>query len=376
MESIDKFYCPLPFKHLFVAPNGIKPCCSFSGTYEGTIEEHLSSALLKSIQKSILNGIVPTGCKACYDGESTTNHSTRLIALDDYNNERYEQTDIDYIDLRSSNLCNLKCRTCNPLFSSRIQSELNKNHDALSEYYSYDASSTLIHTTNSNFEYIKNHLSNINRLNLTGGEPTFMPEVKDMLQVCFDQQFTGNILMTSNLNFTDDFWFDLTKRLGEQIHWTISIDAIGKNAEIIRSGSSWTLMDQNIHKLTQLSNSIEYNITISSLNAMHINELLLYINDIKNNYQHIPNGQTIRLSPCWEPDYLQVRNIPLELKNKIITELEQTLTSQMLHNDIANSINEIIAVLSQFNADVNLWDKCVTYNTILNGIRKEDFTID
>jgi hypothetical protein len=109
---------------------------------------------------------------------------------------------------------------------------------------------------------------------------------------------------------------------------------------------------------------------------MHINELLLYINDIKNKYQHIPNGQTIRLSPCWEPDYLQVRNIPLELKNKIITELEQTLTSHMLHNDIANSINEIIAVLSQFNADVNLWDKCVTYNTILNGIRKEDFTID
>jgi hypothetical protein len=71
-----------------------------------------------------------------------------------------------------------------------------------------------------------------------------------------------------------------------------------------------------------------------------------------------------------------VRNIPLELKNKIKTELDQTLTSHVLHNDIANSINEIIAVLSQFNADVNLWDKGVTYNTILNGIRKEDFTID
>lgn len=368
------FYCPLPFKHLFVAPNGVKSCCSYSGSYEGTIKEYLSSDLLKSIQQNILKGMIPLGCQACHNAEIKTNHSTRLIALEDYDGH-FDTTNIDYIDLRSSNLCNLKCRTCNPLFSSRIQSELSKNYDMLNEYYSYDADSTLILTNDEDFDYIKNYLPNINRLNLTGGEPTFMPQVKDMLQVCLDQKFTGNILITSNLNFTDDFWFDLTKELDEQIHWTISIDAIGKEVEILRSGASWALMDKNIHKLVQIGNSIEFNITLSSLNMLYVKELLLYINDIKNRYIDKPNGQTIRISPCWEPDFLQIQHIPSTLKLNIISELEYILEKTNLHIDIVNSINEIIMILSKKGMNKELWNKCIEYNSALNNLRNEKLNI-
>jgi len=371
---MNKFYCPLPFKHIFVAPNGVKSCCSYSGSYEGTIEEYLNSKLLSNIQTSILNGVIPSGCRECYEGELTTNHSTRLIALTDYNTH-YTQTDIDYIDLRSSNLCNLKCRTCNPLFSSRVQSELTKN-DVLSQYYSFISDSNLIHTTSNNFNYITNHLSSINRLNLTGGEPTFMPEVKNMLQVCFDQDFTGDILITSNLNFTNDFWFELTKQLGEQIHWTISIDAIGEHAEILRHGTSWKLMDYNIHKLVQLSNSIEYNITVSSLNIIHIKELLLYLNDIKKSYDHLLNGQTIRVSPCWEPDFLQVQHIPSTLKSQILFELEYILNYENLHDDIYTAMYDIINILRISTRNEKLWLKCIEFNSILNDIRNEKLIIN
>ena len=372
---MNNFYCPLPFKHIFVAPNGVKSCCSYTGSYEGTIEQYLESNLLAHIQSSILKGIVPRGCKECYHSENQTKHSTRLIALDDYNNTHYTNTDIDYVDLRSSNLCNLKCRSCNPLFSSRIQSELNKNFNDLAEFYSYQNKSTLIQVNDSDVNYIKNHLYKINRLNLTGGEPTFIPEVKTILDECEKQEFNGNILITSNVNFTDNFWFELSKKLGEQIHWTISIDAIGDGAEIIRSGSSWELMDYNINKLVQVSNSIEFNITVSALNIQYIIELLLYINDIKNKYRHIPNGKTIRISPCWDPDFLQIQIIPENIIKSVINEIEYLVAHENLHIDIFDSFNELLNILSN-NENKILWKKFLIYNNTLNRIRNEDFNIN
>ena len=373
---MNNFYCPLPFKHIFVAPNGVKSCCSYTGSYEGTIEQYLESNLLAHIQSSILKGIIPSGCRECQQSEKQTNHSTRLIALDDYNNTHYTNTDIDYVDLRSSNLCNLKCRSCNPLFSSRIQSELNKNFNDLAEFYSYQNKSTLIQVNDSDVNYIKNHLYKINRLNLTGGEPTFIPEVKTILDECEKQEFNGNILITSNVNFTDKFWFELSKKLGEQIHWTISIDAIGDGVEIIRSGSSWELMDYNINKLVQVSNSIEFNITVSALNIQYILELLLYINDIKNKYRHIPNGKTIRLSPCWDPDFLQIQIIPENIIKNIIDEMEYLLAHENLHIDIFDSFNELLNILSNNNENKILWKKFLIYNNTLNRIRDEDFNIN
>ena len=377
--NMNKFYCPLPFKHIFVAPNGVKSCCSYTGSYEGTIEQYLESNLLAHIQSSILKGIIPSGCRECQQNEKQTNHSTRLIALDDYNNVRYTNTNIDYVDLRSSNLCNLKCRSCNPLFSSRIQSELSKNTNDLAEFYSYYGKSTLIQVNNSDVEYIKTHLSNINRLNLTGGEPTFIPEVRTILHECEKQKFDGNILITSNVNFTDEFWFNLTNNLGEQIHWTISIDAIGDIVEIIRNGASWDLMDYNINQLAQISNSIEFNITVSTLNIQHVLELLLYIDDIKIKYKHIPNGKTIRISPCWDPEFLQMQIIPDDIKKNVINQMEYIIKHEKLHIDTFDSINEILLILSNTKNNLNnkiLWEKYIVYNNTLNSIRGENFNIN
>ena len=53
-----------------------------------------------------------------------------------------------------------------------------------------------------------------------------------------------NIMITSNASFLDNFWFDITRQLGN-IHWTISIDAVGSAAEIIRHGTDWQVVESN-----------------------------------------------------------------------------------------------------------------------------------
>jgi len=105
-------YCPLPFKHIFVEPRGVKPCCSFTETFSGSINAWLSSDKLNEIQQQTLSGEVPEGCKYCIQGEQRDGTSTRLGAIKEYGTDLYEQTDIDYVDYRSSNLCNFRCRSC------------------------------------------------------------------------------------------------------------------------------------------------------------------------------------------------------------------------------------------------------------------------
>ena len=60
-------WCPLPFKHVFVEPRGVKPCCSYTQTFSGEINEWLKSNELVNLQQKTLNGEVPEGCKYCVD---------------------------------------------------------------------------------------------------------------------------------------------------------------------------------------------------------------------------------------------------------------------------------------------------------------------
>jgi len=375
---MNKFYCPLPFKHVFVAPFGIRSCCSYTGSYEGSISDYLESDLIKYVQTCILQHKIPTGCRGCYEAEQKTNQSTRLIALADYNNEFYNKTDIDYIDLRLSNLCNLKCRTCNPTFSTRISSEVKKHINELREFHPEMSinieDKILTYTVDDNIKYIIDNVKNIKKLNFTGGEPTYIPEIRKILDQYSDLGYNGNILITSNLNFTDNFWITLTKEWAEQIHWSISIDAIGKEAEILRHGSNWQLIDKNIHKICNTSNSVEFNITITNMNIKYIGELLLYINSIKLKYNDKSNGMNIRISPCWAPDYLSPTNITKDIANKVEGELLLLLNND-LHPDINSSIIEVLDIIKHNEISDVLWNKYVRFNDILNDIRGENLNV-
>ena len=126
------WYCPLPFKHAYVDATGISACCQ-TQRQDVTLLEWPNNPLLLELQQSMRDGVVHPECVSCAQSEEAYGTSLRVESVKDYDSKRFELTDIDYIDYRSSNLCNFKCRSCNSRFSHGIAQEARK-HVELQEY--------------------------------------------------------------------------------------------------------------------------------------------------------------------------------------------------------------------------------------------------
>ena len=133
--STDNF-CILPWVHMYVNPDGnVLPCCigdwkrPLGNTQTNTIEQIWNSYPYKKLRKALLEGKKPIECNACWKHESSGVSSFRQE-----NNKKFEKhlgirnhTKADgtldimkllYFDVRWSNICNFKCRTCSATYSS------------------------------------------------------------------------------------------------------------------------------------------------------------------------------------------------------------------------------------------------------------------
>lgn len=95
-----------------------------------SITEIWNGKAMRNFRSKLLRGKPDERCTACYDKESSGFRSLRQVTNADYAHlqERLSQTrrngalpeaDPVYLDIRFSNVCNLKCRICGPWSSSQ-----------------------------------------------------------------------------------------------------------------------------------------------------------------------------------------------------------------------------------------------------------------
>lgn len=371
---MKNFYCPLPFKHVFLEPRGVKPCCSYTEMYNGSIKDWLFSSELAHLQSQIISGKIPKGCEYCINGEIKDGTSTRLGALNDYPELIATDTDIDYVDYRASNVCNFRCRSCDPYYSYRIAQEAKENPKLIEFYPVPD--NKFVPTTVEDKQWIIDHLPNIKRLMFTGGEPTRIREVKEIINIVLESGHDHiDIQMITNGSFTDEFWFEFTKSYS-RIHWAVSLDAVGNAAEIIRDGTDWSLVDRNTRMLFDLSPSVNIGTVITNLNVKQLGPLFDYANQLYHEYAHRQNGRTHFIEVCNWPEHMTPYNWPDSEKLNVLRSLnfiqqKQNTTLQPKQKQILQNLFDKIAS-TQFDAE--LWKKSKDYNNILDQLRDQDHT--
>lgn len=363
-------YCPLPFRHVFVEPRGVKPCCSYTEMYDGSIDDWLHSNELAELQATILNDEIAKGCRDCFNTEKTYGTSTRLGALHDYPDLIATDTNIDYVDYRSSNICNFKCRSCEPYFSNGISLETKKNKELLN-FYSNSPEKKVAPTTVEDKNWIIDNIHRIRRLMFTGGEPTIIPEVKEIIEYIRSNSIESvNILITTNGSFTDNYWVDITKQMSN-IHWTMSLDCVGDIAEIVRHGTKWEVVSKNIETMFEISPSVNIGTVITNLNLFHLRELFEFSNHLYNKYQHVPNGKDQLIEICNWPSHMQPTNLPPELQSQAIDYLK-SINIHTLQQKQKLVVEQLIKMLIETEYNPAEWQKFVTHNNILDAIRGQD----
>ncbi len=125
-------FCSLAWNHIQVLPGGnLRPCCrslndkipkDFQHGIQN-IEKIRNSDFIKNIRQKMLNGDSVDGCQKCYEEErAQKKQSIRQLYNKAYGMAQrinYENPKIQFLEIATSNVCNLKCRICSPFFSTK-----------------------------------------------------------------------------------------------------------------------------------------------------------------------------------------------------------------------------------------------------------------
>jgi MoaA/NifB/PqqE/SkfB family radical SAM enzyme len=230
--------------------------------------------------------------------------------------------ELKYWDFRFSNLCNLKCRTCGPRFSSAWVPDAKKlGYTDQEKVWNIESVDDM-----SNFDFLKEQVKHVEKIYFAGGEPLLMPEHWQMLDMLVENK-RFDVSLSYNTNCTTltygkkniiDYWKQWD--FGKLEVWP-SLDEIDERAELVRSGTRWKDVEANLKQLIELPNAIiRPGLTIGGLNVFRLPAIIDRLMDLgvlKEKFGYI----NFFLNLVMDPGYYHVKILPDEYKQKISADL-------------------------------------------------------
>lgn len=358
-EDIDNsnVLCVLPWIHLHVTPFGVAaPCCigESCSTRDGmgdatklNLKELMNSEAMKQLRLDMLNGVKNDECKKCYEHEEQGVPSWRQGSVPRFTNnlEEIRNTNSDgslddfklkYYDMRFSNICNFKCRTCSQEYSSQWEQENLRNNVS----YAYQL------PKNNNGELLQDVIDKIDTMEqayFAGGEPLIMDQHYILLEEMIRKGKTDIELIynsnISNLKYKNKDIIDLWSHFTKPIQMNASIDHVRERAEYIRHGTDWALVESNFKKLSEYDFvHMTMNTVLSAFNYLTFDLFYGYLVD---NNMYAKDRLVYQIYNMSGPTYYTCHMLPQELKDKGDESMVRTIKKLMAHGVSTNNI-EII----------------------------------
>lgn len=386
-------FCKYPWNSIAISPIGEYRICCFSCVdgknliednnkkpyriYEKTPETIFNTSTYLSLRNQLINNQQPSICKNCFDTERVTGTSPRLEWNAKWKNdlESYSEIantkSIKHIDLRLGNLCNLKCRMCNPQTSSQWVDEWNSitsvlGQSSLSENQKRELKDNRWIWNDNTWQSLSEILESVEEISLTGGEPTLALGQYQLYEMILKKKLEDKITLKIYTNLTNipekmlQYWSRF-----KSVVLTFSIDAYGDLNRYIRYPSDWNTIEKNMNKYLEYKNFFfRINTVVQMYNILHLNKLLEWILDKKV-------FDDVLLTILKDPVHLDIRVLPEELK-KIAEDKLSTFTNNVsfIRNNSCQ-IKQIIAEMNSLDMSQEL-NKFFAFSTILDHNRNEN----
>ena len=390
-EQVPENFCLYPFTNFQLDPDGrARPCCKYKvgdsswqqdvpKIPDCSIEDLWEQDEFKTLREQFLKNERPAGCKACWDEEDAGIKSMRL-QKENAGKEHPYSTFFDHIprafprtlDLKFSNLCNLKCRICTPFLSSQWLSEVKalKTIDNFT-YDLYSKNSKEKFSSNpKNIEILKEWAPTIDLLEFYGGEPLMQQEHNDVLEIIYQHgnpQHTGLYYNTNGTIFNEKF-FELWSRF-QTVTINFSIDDINDRFEYQRKNANWDQICHNIQLYKEYGEKYKVNLklriysTVGILNVFYLPE---FFEEMKK------FGIEIYLNLVHYPHHYAIHILPTEIKDIIKAKL-LTVDESIISNE-SPRIDNIINFMYNIKPNKDLLDKFFKTTTVHDDYRNESFS--
>lgn len=391
-DAVPENFCIYPFTHLQLDPDGrVRPCCKYKlgdpnwqqnvpKMPETNIDDLWNQPELQELRSSFLRNEKPSGCKACWDEEKAGMKSMRTM----FNQAGKEYPDTTFfqfvprqtpksLDLKLSNLCNLKCRICNGFLSSqwiKEQKDLNISDKNVISLYTSN-SREKFSANPDNAVIMKEWAKNIDHLEFYGGEPLMQQEHDDILNIFCEYGKPGNTRLYYNTNATicEEKFFELWKQF-EEVTISLSVDDVGDRFEYERKNAKWNEVQKNIGMFKEygIKHGVKLNlqiyITVGIFNVIYLQEIIdtlkVYDLPLVFNMVHYPH-------------HFSLVNFPDEAKKTIEESLKKINTEGVKFLDWSPTIDNIIHYMNDRPYEESQFIRFWQSINMHDGYRNESF---
>lgn len=397
-----------PFTGLATREDGaIKICCRsqpIGWIQEQSVEEIWNGAAMQEVRRQVLCGERPDVCKPCFELEDQGVESLRQRHIngvipearinlypDALKSLRKDYTmpfEFPTMEIKLNNLCNLKCRMCNPLDSTSW-----KDWEEIKPFYEKENNylvPTVAKLVQKPGQYIgpfddtenwwasfEKLLPYFRRVEFAGGEPLMDPQhykILDMLKPYGDQielkyATNGTTLGISKGRTIHDYWPHF-----RSVAVNVSLDGIHDVYNYIRTNSNFNEVERNIKEIQKIPNvsRVVGAFTAQAGNILQAADCIDYFINKMNIvfYSH-------RVS---YPNLLSAQVLPLELKMIAIEKLcnistqvqnfenvkKYPILEKITQQQIQDNINYLNA-----KDQSHLWLDFVDFNRRLDNTRNQ-----
>ena len=248
-------FCAAPWTSLFYQTDRASVCCINKDISTISPMNFISGDIVQNLKKDFINNKRPESCESCWKLEDSGNRSVRtqinsMYPLDRTILTENTPTEVKYLELRISNLCNFSCRMCGPVNSNQFDKEV-KSNDSLKRYFRPMTNVTEFDSVN--MEQIKTIAKNLDVLYLTGGEPMLIKEYHDIFDYLIENKYHEKIMLQITTNGSI-FNPKLMEKIIQfkSIRIVLSIDGINEVGDYQRHGSSWETVKKNFYSYLDL----------------------------------------------------------------------------------------------------------------------------
>jgi len=371
--DIPESICVTPWINLEIRQQGdLSPCCVYKvDNYPNVKNVSVKDIDYTDLRQQLLDGEQPIGCSRCWNNEKNNVKSKRLrdayVYRDKIFNIDYNDTKTNKLvslDIKTGQTCNLSCRICNPLYSSKWASEVSNNKKSYPQFSSLSLGKHEWTDINSSkvWKDLEEITSDLSYINFSGGEPLLDKTHSSMLQYFINKQRSSYISIHYNTNATifAANLIPLWSRF-KQVELSFSIDNTGKKFEYERYGVSWKTIVDTIEKYKKVTNT-NFNLnvysTITTLNILDTYTLFQFCKEYE-----LPVLFNLLTNP---------KQLNICLFNK---KQKKYITDKLLNiqdDEFQKIIEPIMALMNNSNMSTDTTDM-IDYLSITDKIRKQDY---
>jgi radical SAM protein with 4Fe4S-binding SPASM domain len=336
----SKNFCMMPWVHLHMWPAGTTyPCCMsdpefpVGDTQNQSLQEIWNSSNMRELRLNMLNDRPSKECRRCYELEENGMGTLRLGSIGNHYEKHIDKVletaddgsagdvNMAYLDIRFSNLCNLKCRSCGVQFSSSWF----EDHKIA---YGDPGHKKILKVRDDMLSFmdeLEPLLGSVEQVYWAGGEPLITEEHYRILDKWIEMG-KRDVKMDYTTNFTQmrfkkktafEYW-----NAFDNVRVAASLDANHARGEYLRKNMDWDVVVQNRRDMIEQCPQVYFELTptVSVYNVLNICDF---------HKEWIEEGllepENIRINILLDPTYMRLSILPPWIKERVVKRYEEHL---------------------------------------------------